>query len=113
MRWKWDIKPQERRGTQAYREWPANTSQLPVDSEDVHDVEEQNHDQVAHGDDLKEAVCTVICPWGIIYADESNQQWDLGDKKHIEGFHYGAQRVMEMILSTTKWHLETGDKHLM
>lgn len=60
--------------SQAYREWPANTSQLPVDSENVHDVEEQNHNQVAHGDNLKEAVCTVICPCRIIYTDESNQQ---------------------------------------
>lgn len=113
MDWESPINPQERRGSQAYREWPANTSQLPVDSENVHDVEEQNHNQVAHGDNLKEAVCTVICPLRIVYADESNQQWDLEDKRHIQGVHYGAQRVVEMILSTAKWHLETKDKYLM
>lgn len=104
---------EERRGARAYRERPANTSQLPVDSENVHDVEEQNHNQVAHGDNLKEAVCTVICPWRIIYADESNQQRDLEDKRHIQGVHFAARRVVEMILSTTKWHLETKDKYLM
>lgn len=109
MGWESPINPQERRGSQAYRERPANTSQLPVDSENVHDVEEQNHHQVAHGDNLKEAVGTVICPWRIIDADESNQQWDLEDKRHIQG----VWRVVEMILSTTKWHLETKDKYLM
>lgn len=108
---KGDTSPQERRGTQAYREWPANTSQLPVAPENVHDVEEQNHNQVAHGDNLEEAVSTVICPWRIIDTDESNQQRDLEDKRHVQGFHCGAQGVVEMILSTTKWHLE--DKYLM
>lgn len=56
------------------RKWPANASELPVDSENVDNVEEQNHNQVAHGDNLKVAVCTVIRPWRIIYTDESNQQ---------------------------------------
>jgi len=69
-----DINPQERQGTLTYRKWPANTSELPVDSENVDHVEEQNHNQVTHGDNLKIAVCTVIRPWRIIYTDESNQQ---------------------------------------
>lgn len=69
---KGDTNPPERRGAQTYRQWPANTSQLPVHSENVHDVEEQNHNQVAHGDNLEEAVGTVICPWRTIYADECN-----------------------------------------
>lgn len=85
-----DINPQEKQGMQTalqtYRKWPANTSEHPVDSEDVDDVEEQNHNQVAHGDNLKVAVCTVIRPLRIIYTDESNQQRDLKDKKHIKGF---------------------------
>lgn len=85
-----DINPQEKQKMQTtwqtYRKWPANTSERPVDSENVDYVEEQNHNQVAHCNNLKVAVCAVICPLRIIYTDESNQQWDLKDKRHIRGF---------------------------
>lgn len=85
-----DINPQEKQGTQTalqtYRKGPADTSEHPVDSENVDDVEEQNHNQVAHGDDLEVAVCTVIRPLRIVYTDECNQQRDLKDKKHVKGF---------------------------
>lgn len=68
----------ESRGTpttqRAYRQRPANAREFPVDSENVNDVEEQNHNQVAHGDDLEVAVRVVIRPRRIIYTDESNQQ---------------------------------------
>lgn len=58
----------------AYRKWPANASELPVDSEDMDNVEEQNHNQVTHGHNLKVAVHAVICPWRIIHTDKSNHQ---------------------------------------
>lgn len=109
----WDINTQERQGTQTYGKRPANASKLPVDPENVDNVEEQNHNQVAHGDNLKVAVCTVICPWRTIYTDESNQQWDLKEKRHIKDFYNDAQRAVEIILNTTKWHLETEDKYLV
>lgn len=73
-----DINPLEKQKMQAirqtYRKWPADTSECPVDSQNVDNVEEQNHNEVAHGNNLKVAVCTVICPLRIIYTDESNQQ---------------------------------------
>lgn len=97
----------------AYRKWPANASELPVDSEDMDNVEEQNHNQVTHGHNLKVAVCAVICPWRIIHTDKSNHQWDLKDKMHIKIFTMVPQRATEMILSATKWHLEREDKYLM
>lgn len=61
----------------SYRQGPADAGEHTVEAEEVHQVKDEDHYQVAHGDDFEEAVGTIVDRNGASYTDEGNQQGDL------------------------------------
>lgn len=61
----------------SYRQGPADAGQHTVEAEEVDQVKDENHYQVADGDDFKEAVGAIVNPRGASHTDEGDQQGDL------------------------------------
>lgn len=61
----------------SYRQRPADAGEHSVEAEEVDQVKDQDHYQVAHGDNFKEAVGAIVNGKGASHADEGNQQGDL------------------------------------
>lgn len=62
----------------SYRQGPADAGKHTVEAEEVDQVKDENHYQVADGDDFKEAVGAIVDPrGGASHTDEGDQQGDL------------------------------------
>lgn len=64
-------------GPPSYRQGPADAGEHTVEAEEVDQVKDEDHYQVAHGDYFKEAVGAIVDRNGASHTDESNQQGDL------------------------------------
>lgn len=62
----------------SYRQGPADAGEHTVEAEEVDQVKDEDHYQVADGDYFKEAVGAIVLKIGTLHADEGNQQGDLG-----------------------------------
>lgn len=62
----------------SYRQGPADAGEHSVEAEEVDQVKDKDHYQVAHGDDFEEAVGAIVDREGASHTDEGNQQGDLG-----------------------------------
>lgn len=61
----------------SYRQGPADAGEHTVEAEEVDQVKDEDHNQVAHGDDFEEAVGAIVDRKGASHTDEGNQQGDL------------------------------------
>lgn len=64
-------------GPPSYRQGPANAGEHTVEAEEVDQVEDEDHYQVAHSDYFEEAVGAIVDRKGTSHTDEGNQQGDL------------------------------------
>lgn len=71
----------ERARPPSYRQGPADAGEHTVETEEVDQVKDEDHYQVAHGDHFEEAVGAIVDRKGAPHADEGDQQGDLWQRR--------------------------------